>query len=234
MAGAQTNSPSLAVRDQSIYIAYAEGMLPGQRHYPVWYGSDSGPLGEWSVTRLARDGGFPQLMLDSDGAANVLFSDNGIRYTEQLADGTLAAPDLLPGSVDGLNPLLAGDPATGTLWAAWSQFSADRNHINVLVSSRLSDGWSDPVVAVPDGDLTGLGVYDGTVHALGIRSDPDAWGGLLYTTNVGGSFEMSTISEAGGDTSSLAVDAIGRPHLVFALDQPRVDRGLWYTIGPGV
>lgn len=236
LSGDECSEPSLAVRDGVIHLAYSEGMTPMLSNYPVWYGTDAG--GDWALTRLARNGMTPRVVLDGAGLANVLYASTGgqtrtLRFVSQTPEGTFGEAETIPGAIDPYDLELTVDPITGTLWAGWSASSEDGAHIDAIVASRDGAGWSAPLIAMTDGDLTGLGVLGGTVQMVALQTSED-WGALLYSINTSGAFETSTIDQAGGDSSSLTLDSTGRPHIVFALSDPKAQRGLWYAIGPNV
>lgn len=228
LADCMCGGPSLNVRDGIAYLAYHEygGWYFGTRNWPVWYATNAS--GAWLTTQVTKKGATPQLALDADGSVQILYyAPNDIRLVTQLLDGSFGQVEILPGSSDGYDLDLAVDAGTGAMWAGWSQSSADHNHINVMVASRGPGGWSQPEMAIADGDLTGLGAGQGLLHASAVVSDLDHWGGLLYATNLSGSFATEKLAEAGGDTSSVALDASGRADLVYSIDEPKSDRGLW-------
>jgi len=99
-----------------------------------------------------------------------------------------------------------------------------------MVASRGADGWSQPELAIVDGDLTSLAAGQGSVHASAVLSDPDHWGGLVYASNLSGPFATEKLAEAGGDTSALVVDAVGRAYVVYSVDEPKAERGLWLLV----
>lgn len=226
MAGNQTSQPSLVARDGATYLAYAEGMVPGLRSFPVWYRTDS------SLVRVARNGSNPQLWLDSNGSPRILFAAAGIRRA--IEDTGTFYLESLPGSNGGMSPRYAFDPVTSSPAAAWSAWSSDQQHINVMYSGSQFGIWPDPTIAIPDGDVIGLGIYNGVVHLIAVKADPEDWGGLLYATNAGGDFAVSTLHGSGGMNSALAVDSTGRPHIVFTVEDPAGKRGIWYGMGPTV
>lgn len=226
MAGNQTSQPSLVARDGATYLAYAEGMVPGLRSFPVWYRTDS------SLVRVARNGSNPQLWLDSNGSPRILFAAAGIRRA--IEDTGTFYLESLPGSNGGMSPRYAFDPVTSSPAAAWSAYSSDQQHINVMYSGSQFGIWPDPTIAIPDGDVIGLGIYNGVVHLIAVKADPEDWGGLLYATNAGGDFAITVLDQFGGFDSALALDSAGRPHVVFAVEEPRAGRGIWYGIGPSV
>lgn len=246
VGGAETQEPAIATQGSKAFVVYDECVYAssgaGCRRYPV-------TLTDGSVTAgVVRDGSSPSLYVGPDGWVGVLTSDElGVSLaTAQLAaDLTVRARlgsevENLPGSSRGFLPMLAVDPASGDLHAAWNAYVTDAGgdeHLDVLYAHAPAGGgaWSDPVTAVVDADLTGIAVA-GTdaVHISASHLNPSDWSyQLLYASNLTGDFTSTRLADSGGFYSALAVGPNGRPAVVFAVEGPSEDRGLWYTEGTG-
>ncbi len=231
LAGEETNSPSLIVQNGVIQLAYAEGMVPGRRSYPVWHGTDAG--GSWQLGRVARNGGSPSLYMGSDGRPSILFEDRGVNLAGLNADGRFDV-ETLPGSRDGFMAMAGVNPLNVAVVAAWDAFSADSEHLNVIYAQGQDGVWSDPSTAIVDGDLAGVGFAGtGVVHIIAASAAIDAGDELLYASNATGEFVTAVLAQSGGRASAIAVDALGRPYVVYAAQDPRSERGIWLLVGPG-
>ena len=226
VAGAQFNSPSLVARDGAFYIALAQGMVPGRSSYPIWYGN----LTALAIAQIAHNGNSPTLYVDPAGRADVLFADNDVRFATQTGDGSFDI-QFIAGSKGGFSPLLSVNDEASRVFAAWDGYSADAEHLNVYVAELLPGGWSDPVLAMSDTDLTGLAVgADGIVHIVGANGAVDSGNELLYASNAGGEYATTTLSVSGGYDSALAVNGQAA-NVVYAVDSGG-KQGVWFLVGP--
>lgn len=225
-------SPSLAVRDGRVYLAWELPGDYGHRYGPVVFGTDVS--GAWQTQQLVQRGEQPSLLLKADGRVGVLFAGaNAMRYADQKPNGSFVI-EHLPGT-SGVaetlwDSLLAGDAVTGETWAAWTGGNSGVHP--VFLAKRGADGWSDPIAAVPDGDLSGLGVRDGVVHLTAEKST----GGLIYASNASGSFVEQILEAARTywDDAAFAILPTGRPIVVIARDEPGNRSGMWFLKGPPV
>jgi hypothetical protein len=192
----------------------------------VAFGTDAS--GAWAVQPVAKAGAFAHLIVN-DARPAILFGGNAVRYAQQRNDGSFSV-QTLPGTKGVVGsfvyPVIGIDSVTGQSWAAWTTATND-----VFVATRTDSGWSDPVPAMADAQVVGIGVRDGVVHLAADRS------GLIYATNVSGQF----VEQALDDTSTywgaatLALLPSGRPIVVLARDEPVARRsGIWLLKGPAL
>lgn len=223
--------PSLAVRDNHIYIAWAVSGDYFHRYGPVGFATDAS--GGWESWQVAKAGAFPKVALDTSGQVNILFGGDSVRYAKQRANGSFFV-EPLPGTAGSVghfaHPVPAIDPATGDIWAAWTTHSGEYGQIaDVFVATRGSDGWSEPMSALPGGELIGLGVRQGVAQLAAEES------GITYANNVGGAFVEQFLyrpSNFSWASAAFALLPSGRPVIVIARDTPGNDSGMWFLKGP--
>lgn len=220
-------SPSLAVRDGRVSLAYELPGDYGHRFGPVMFGTDA--PGAWEVQQLVQAGTMPHLVLDADGQVEVLVvGDNSMRYAYQKPNGSFVV-ERLPGTTGVVGPFwnsrLAVDAVSGDTWAAWT---ANRT---IFVATRGVAGWPDPITAILDGDLIGLGVRDGVIQLAADKS------GVTYASSASGTFLEQVIASPSnfywGD-AAFALLPTGRPIVVIARDIPSDQSGMWFLKGPAV
>ncbi len=223
-------SPSLAVRAGRVYLAWELPGDYGHRYGPVVFGTDVS--GAWQTQPLVQRGEQPSLVLKADGRVGVLFAGaNAMRYADQKPNGSFVI-EPLPGTSDASGTLwdsaLAFDAVTGETWAAWTGGTSGVHP--VFVAKRGPDGWSDPIAALPDGDLSGLGVRAGVVQLTAEKST----GGLIFASNGSGAFveQMVDAARTYWDDAAFALLPSGRPVIVIARDTPGNDSGMWFLKGP--
>ena len=223
-------SPSMAVRDGRVYLACELPGDYGHRYGPILIGTDA--PGAWEMQQIVQAGTLPHLVLDADGQVGVLFAGgNAMRYAYQKPNGSFVI-ERLPGTIGVVgslwHSLLAVDPVTGDSWAAWNGFG-DPGVYPVFLAKRGADGWSDPIAAIPDGDLSGLGVRDGVVQLTAEKS------GLIYASNGSGAFveQIVDASRTYWGDAAFALLPTGRPIVVIARDEPGNRSGMWFLKGPG-
>lgn len=220
-------SPSLAVRDGRVYLAYELPGDYGHRFGPVMFGTDA--PGAWVVQQIAQAGTMPNLVLNADGQVEVLLDGaNAMRNAYQKPNGSFVI-ERLPGTTDVVGSfwksLLAVDAVSGDTWAAWTGDST------VFVATRGATGWSDPITAIPGGDLIGLGVRDGVIQLAVDKS------GVTYASNGSGAFVeqiIATPSNFWWGDAAFALLPTGRPIVVIARDIPSSQSGMWFLKGPPV
>jgi hypothetical protein len=217
-------SPSLAVHDGRVYLAWELPGNYGHRYGPIVFGTDVS--GAWQTQQIVQAGEQPNLVLNTDGRVGVLFAGaNAMRYAYQKPDGSFVI-ERLPGTSSMAGPLwnslLAVDAVSGDTWASWT---------GGFLAKRGADGWSDPIAAVPGGDLAGLAVRNGVVQLTAEKST----GGLIYASNNSGVFVEQIVDASRtywGDTA-FALLPTGRPIVVIARDEPSRRSGMWFLKGPG-
>ena len=177
---------------------------------------------------VAQRGILPHLLLDAAARVGILFAASDIRYARQTASGDFAI-EHLPSTGDAaaawVYSSLGIDTISGNPWAAW----VGQN--GVYVATRGAGGWSDPITAIPDGDLIGLGVRDGVVQLIGVGS------GLIYASNASGTFAQQVLDTSTNfywGNATFALLPSGRPIVVIARDTPGNDSGMWLLKGPAV
>jgi len=215
-----------------VYLAWELPGDYGHRYGPVLFGTDVS--GAWQTQQLVQAGEQPNLVLNADGRVGVLFAGaNAVRYADQKPDGSFVIERLpgTPGVVGTLwYSLLAVDAITGETWAAWTGGTSGVHP--VFLAKRGADGWADPIAAIPDGDLSGLGVRDGVVQLTAEKST----GGLIYANNGSGAFveQIVDASRTYWDDAAFALLPTGRPIVVIARDEPGNRSGMWFLKGPPV
>lgn len=225
-------SPSLAVRDGRVYLAFELPGLYGHRYGPILFGTDVS--GAWQRQQIVQAGEQPNLVLNTDGRAGVLFAGaNAMRYAHQKPNGSFVIERV--SGTDGVVgalwfSLLAVDTVTGDSWAAWTGGTAGVHP--VFLAKRGADGWSDPIAAIPDGDLSGFGVRDGVVQLTAEKST----GGLIYASNGSGAFveQIVDASRTYWDDAAFALLPTGRPIVVITRETPGNDSGIWFLKGPAL
>jgi hypothetical protein len=225
-------SPSLAVRDGRVYLAWELPGVYGHRYGPIVFGTDAS--GAWQTQQIVQAGEQPSLVLKADGRVGVLFAGaNAMRYAWQKSDGSFVIERVADttGVVGALwYSVLAVDAVTGEVWAAWTGGTSGVHP--VFLAQWGADGWSDPIAAIPDADLSGLAVRDGVVQLTAEKST----GGLIYASNGSGVFveQIVDASRTYWDDAAFALLPTGRPIVVIARDTPGNDSGLWFLKGPPV
>ena len=189
--------PSLAVADGVRHLAYRKFSIPsdGPASVPVFVRNDRS--GAWQTERLDDVGYDPQVRVDSDGRAHVVYSgERELRYAKERADLDgyrqpvgIDGTGRLPGDVS-LTLDDSGRP--GVAWAPWK----DGEPPSWL--ERKPAGWSERVVlggglvldSARDAEgrphvLVGRGIYgkDGELihHWLG----EDGWQQSVVTSGIG-------------------------------------------------
>jgi hypothetical protein len=220
LTGENTSDASLVVRDGHVYLAwdqYSDCLYACPSS--TWFGADAS--GEWAVQQIAGIAQSPQLVVSADGEVGILFTQEGNRYARQKVNGSFVVERM---SRHGVGRLIAVDAVTGDTWVALSE------NRNVFLASRGPDGWSDPVMAVPDAyPVWGLGVRDGVVHLIAEQSRS-----LMYADNASGTFDTVMLAPANssGYYSALALGPTGRPYVVLTHDVSG-PMGIWFLEGPG-
>lgn len=225
-------SPSLVVRDGIVHVAYNERTNSGHgEDYPVWYSTNAS--GTWVTTQVARKGYAPQLSLDAEGGAQILYAaPNDIRLVTQRPSGDFGAPESLPGSTGQSGFEMAIDAGSGLMWAGWTQHPDDYSYINVMVARRGPDGWFQPELVLTNAYLTGLAV-SGIANVTASDNDPDDYMGLVYAWNAStdGSFHEDHLAPGGGGYSSIATGTLGRAYVVYVIEDPALAQpGVWFTM----
>jgi hypothetical protein len=79
----------------------------------------------------------------------------------------------------------------------------------------------------------------GVLHILAAHYEGDTPDALLYLSRPkqGDEFAVTTVAPAGGFVSGMALDGVGRPHVVFVVERnyelpASLEPGLYYTAGP--
>jgi len=225
--------PSLAVRDGRMYLAWAVAGDYFHRYGPVGFGTDAS--GSWDVRQIAKAGAFPRIAVQSDGRIGILFGGSSVRYADQKGSGSFITerlPDTAGNVGSFAHPVIAVDPISGDTWAAWTTHTGAYGNVNdVYVASHGPQGWSDPILAIPDGELIGLGVRDGLSQVTADKS------GVTYASDASGSFVEQVIASPSNFSwpdAAFVLQQSGRPLVVIARDIPSNQSGLWFLKGPGV
>jgi hypothetical protein len=230
------HSPSLEMRAGRLHLAYVSGVafdiVSEDMSFPVRYGS--APEGEaWNDVEISANGTEPVLELADDGTPHVLFGDeygllegDALRLAVGLPDGTFDVGELDGSSRYGrpYGLLLDGQSVS----AAWSRPGWASSDDRWAAYYQWRDGdWSEPQLLMLDGTVRAADIgADGTVHAIGGNLD-----GIWYARGTAGSFAVVQLSGQVERGSDVAVDADGRPHVVFLISDEGGDQ-LWYMTGP--
>lgn len=220
-----TSDPSLTVRDGHVYLAWDQYLDPGGCYTcpsSTWFGTDAS--GAWVAQSIVGVAQSPQLVVNAEGDAGILFTQVGNRFARQKANGSFVV-ERVPGDAVGVR--IAVDAVSGITWVASN--SGLGPHMKVLLTSRGPEGWSDPVMAVSDdGQLKGLGVYDGVVQLIWRRSGS----GLMYGQNAGGTFDTAMLAQDEAFVyPALALGPTGRPYVVYTFEAGGPTE-IWFLKGP--
>jgi hypothetical protein len=232
-------SPSLEMKDGRIHLAYVRGPLYGELGgpAPVRYATNKG--GAWSDQRIGDSYSPPQLELSPDGRAHMAFWDHheddegdywAIRAWYAVADadaGTFSVEELPPvpnpsESWIGDMALALGENAGPHLFASlWSETGSS-------VHRWVMEGTAWRRVMVQEGDEDALSVDSDALGAVHLMIS----GGCCtsHVTDRGGQLQTHELASRPG-SGDIAVDATGRPHVLFMLHDGRSSE-LWYGIGP--
>jgi hypothetical protein len=233
LAGDAANLPSLQVRDGRIYVAYVQGRPtdawgPNMR-FAIMYGTDKG--GSFATTRVARHGARPQLRLDGDGRPHLLYQGgrsidehDGLYYATGASAGGSFTVELVGDTSGEEHRWALALDSDGRPHAAWSIWPAGTHY-----ARRSGSGWLLTENVLPTEWRVAMAMgASGTVHVAG-----GGEAGVHYATNRSGDFVSERLTRQEAMSLGLAVDASGRPHLVFiARDDDFLPRGLWYGVGP--
>jgi hypothetical protein len=235
------NSPSLVVRAGRVHLAYLGNWVIGELSGPgpVRYLTNS--AGAWSDERVGTSYGSPVLRLDPDGVARLAYwdvddEDEAELYEPRLWYGVANTP----AGAFGLEQLsgVPGAGWVGNLWLdldgtgaphlvaeVWSE-SGDASHY----WSLLDGTWGPPQALLPgDGLRRMVADADGAMHLLAAEFECC----LHYLTNRSGAFDRHDLSTRAGSAGDIALDAEGRPHLLFVVrDDDGRSAELWYAVGP--
>jgi hypothetical protein len=234
VTGDQTNSPSLLVRDGERHFAFAEGMVPGLRNYPVWYGNSTGELGTLTLERIDSDGGFPTIDRQG-GTVRAIYSGERIYFAQQNSDGTFST-EPLPGSNEGFNGLLGVQRGSGEAVAAWSgDFVNDQRSAYLAVRSGKS--WQPPRLVAEDFAAVDLEyARSGAVHLIGNGSTDSTLERLIYAVSptLDGTFVPETLAPQADQEAAMALDDnTGQPLVIYTTnDIEGGQNGVWILVGP--
>jgi hypothetical protein len=234
VAGPEANSPSFKVFDGDAAMAYAFGAADGGAS-AIWYAGGQ-PPDVWSATRVARRGTEPSLQFNPHGGPNILYTASGVWLAWVLA-GAIAI-GRVPGAANGSRPLLVveqvKDPDTGDapVYVAWESGNDQGGQTSVLLAGDILGSWTEPTMVLENARLTGFGVSEGVIHVVAASLAPDQPDWLLYAVENAGLINTRVIDQRGGETSVLALDADGHPHVAYVVDGP--DGGVWYAAGPSI
>jgi hypothetical protein len=198
----------------------------------------SGPTGTWSAPvdvseTISSSVGYvssPQVALDANGLATVVYMGSGVESTRQLAGGTWTTPASVipaPNAVSSFTSSDLGLDANGNAVVAASVFDATINvdRASIWVSRGTPNGtWGTPVritdpsvpvdayassVAVsPDGTLAVVGWIDhfhGTVEASRLVSGTWAGPTTIGRGTAFSSFQETLVLDAGSGTVARAI-----------------------------
>jgi hypothetical protein len=227
------NSTSIQLRDGVAHLVYVEGIpfdvVDEDSVFPLHYRTNAG--GSWSDVTVSPVGGKSVLRLDAAGRPHVLFSEfaallpgDGLRYARSTG-GAAFELEIVPGTTSYDYLLGLGLDGSGRPQAVWSPEEGP----GVLHAVRDGSAWAAAQQAMSAAGTDGGAVVDGggAVHIVVAAGNDGVW----YATNRGGSFAARQLSTARGLWADVAVDAAGRPHVVFVIRQSGA-RQLWYGVGP--
>jgi hypothetical protein len=234
------NSPSLVVRAGRVHLAYLGRWVYGELSGPGPVRYLTNGTGAWSDERVGMSYGSPVLRLDSDGVARLAYwdvdeDDEEEVYEPRLWYGVAETPsgsfrlEQLRGVPDAgwLGSLWLDTDGTGAphlVAEVWSE-DGDASHYWSLQDGR----WSSPQALLPGDSLRQMKVDgNGAMHLL--AADECC---LHYLTNRSGAFDRHDLSSRSGWAKDVALDAEGRPHVLFVVsDEDGRSPELWYAIGP--
>jgi hypothetical protein len=232
------NSPSLKVRSGSIYLAWVQGapsdVIDEEATYPVMFGTDRG--GRFTTEQVAANGGFPKLELDADGRPHVIYGspfwveNGGAGYARASGpDGGFSA-ESLPAAVGHVRNIALAIDSNGTAHALWSSWPEGAAQPTILHAQRGGSGWSSATAVVDNawGAAISAGPA-GSLHAVAMGEGSGVW----YIGNRGGPLSAERLSADVGQQPAIAVDAAGRPHVIFLGGEAgNLAQGMWYAQGP--
>jgi len=226
-------SPSLAVRDGVVHLAFTEALLtdvacedPLALHY-------ASVVGETVTTSTLYEVGFrPLIALAPDGTTKVVSSDLcGLANPPAMhlsdANGTV----VIPGTQKDDALVGFGIDGAGLLHIAFIRASEEDEVSRLFYTSLTPEGWIEPVPLL-------VGAYDGAlavdargiVHVVGFGE-----AGLQYASGEHGNFAVLQLVERISNpygSVAVAVDAGGRPHVAYNDEAGESDTAVWYTVGP--
>jgi hypothetical protein len=232
------SNPSLQVRDGRMHLAYVDGQLMDDLDGPVPVGYSTNSDGSWKDQRIGDSYDAPQLQLSPDGRAHMAYWGHeeefggaswALRVWYAVIDPATGAL-----SVEELPPV----PRPSEISIADIALALDQGgspHVFANLWSRSGgihrwaiEGTAWRRVTVTDGDVIEVSAAidaGGAAHLL-------VSGGMCtsHLTDRAGQLrfrDLATERASGG----IAVDAAGRPHVLFMLYDARGSE-LWYGIGP--
>ena len=225
----------MAVRDGALYIGYRLDVDPPQ----IAYGTNES--GEWQHEPVGP-GFWPDLILDGAGDPRVVMVTGDVdNYAVALAlrseSGWQVEP--VPDSTgDPTSPHLAVNSAgaTSVVHAHFDPFRS-RGYASDLTTFDGA-GWSAPAEIAPEAvDELAFGPGD-AAHVVFVVSETDTgtglwWAWLHVDTRVDQLIDPSVREVQDGPSApqSLALDAAGLPHIVYATPYDDGREGLWYVSG---
>jgi hypothetical protein len=220
VAGAGSNSVSMAARGGVLHLAYVVGQPLDASPQQVYYANNS--TGAWEAQLISDDGSAPQLRLGADGLPRIAYgTPDGVRLVVMGTDGP--EPDLPPGpSAGGADSVLL-DVRGDNEYLVWRDIETSV----YFHTSRTPIGWT-ATTAVPVGDvipdaMVVDGVDESSMQIAG-RSEP---GGALYVFGVAGPAGSAPLIEGDADDSDLVLSG-GGLHVVYAYSGTAQTAGIWF------
>jgi hypothetical protein len=247
----RVQEPSLQATQGRLHIAYSRG-ADLERTVEYAYAEDG--VETWTAS-VVGPGRSPSLRIGRDGLARLAytlrpFGQRSLFYAEQTGSNEFVT-ERVPGGwvadTTGSPPLLALDPADEPRIVFFNETEGDDEPSCALSIRRAgSSSWSEPSEVFREDEFCQLEAADaavdssGTVHVISDYNLSSM--GVWYANDAGGEFQARRLRGLGGHSisdvpdgdSEMALDDLGRPHVLYVvLESERgADDGLWYGIGP--
>ena len=225
--------PVLRIGNAGDHLAYE---LVGRRNTWVHHASPYDPGPTWNDTRLGV-GHSPSLQVGSDDLPRIAFIDEGVFYAVAESPAGPFDVEPVPG-VAGWPELLLGDTdQPHIVYTGWDE------PWSILHTTWNGSSWTASTVIAAD-QLVDEAAIDagGAIHLIYdvIDSADEDDQGLWYATNRAGAYEAVQIDQSTraaidgpAAASALAIDSLGRPHVLYVVPFDDGRNGLYYAIGPG-
>lgn len=232
-------APSLAARDGAIGVAYTAisgfSDVACEEPSPIDYAFLSN--GSWVVERIAEDAERPLLAYGPGATPQVIVSnlcgslgDAGL-YMAVVGDpGSSVALEPIPGTLPENNSAsaVAVDDA-GRTHLLYVSYDDEGSSAQSVYTVRDSGGWAVPIEPLPGRSARWMAV-DGAGHMHVVGQDAE---GTWHATNESGAMTFDLISPdyVGYIDAAVAVDATGRPHVLFRTDDSEGrSPAVWYGV----
>ncbi len=221
-----SGGPSLVVRDGRIYLAYD---ISNYVRETVRYVTTDGSSSDSKKLLAAKSGA--DLLVDAHGNPRLLAvgKHGTLLFWNGSNPTSLGTPQTIPAGSGKAEIGKAALDAKGRPTVAWSAYNKHTGKEDIFVSSRRHGTWKSPVLLPDSGRVAGVAVdSNGVTHVLAIRED----GALVYFSDRSGPWTEQQLYGSDVVSAALVVDHNNRPRVMFAVDKPNPDFGLYYMGGP--